>query len=494
MSKLSLVLVLLLWGRSSGFRRGASARLAWRLGSSQADDAAVIAALQESQQPPQEKLSVAAVFSALASSDAFLKSVWQQRPFLCASPLACVEQAFKMEDVQRAVDGDFIEAGRGTPIPGGGWNMASVSQPRGSSFEDAKLRFQDVQVAMKQTAGTVVFNSAGGFIPPLAGVCLETVGAFGLPAALNMYLTNPGQQLSAPPHTDRQDVFVLHTQGQKRWRVFAPPAPAARPKSDPFTRGKGKDELSLSELGEPLVDVVLSPGHVLYVPAGFPHTTDTLEGVTNTQDASVHLTVGIDTHVWGLSFAGLRAYALRRAGLDHELPVAKVGAAEYWALQDSLPLGFLSEEITHEHRGFGTAMRRALSSEIISRLISRMRAAEPDRWPASLSDQDMILQIGAEEATERLILHQGAVTEILRKMYADVAFKMTPAKFDLSFFRSQPYFQQLETAMVQLETWASPKNKAAEAGKSKGFGGGGAGADALKALKEKTQAKAKGFR
>ena len=83
------------------------------------------------------------------------------------------------------------------------------------------------------------------------------MNAFDMPAAINMYLTDAGQQLSALPHTDKQDVFVLQTQGKKHWRVFAPPPPSAMPKNDPYSRGKSKDVLKLEELGQPLIDVVL---------------------------------------------------------------------------------------------------------------------------------------------------------------------------------------------------------------------------------------------
>ena len=31
-------------------------------------------------------------------------------------------------------------------------------------------------------------------------------------------------------------------------------------------------------------------------------------------DPSVHLTVGVDTHIWGLNYATLRAYSLARSG------------------------------------------------------------------------------------------------------------------------------------------------------------------------------------
>ena len=70
----------------------------------------------------------------------------------------------------------------------------------------------------------------------MARVCLECLEAFQLPTALNMYITAAGQQVSAPPHTDKQDVFVVQTQGRKHWRVFAPPPPARMFRIDPFSR------------------------------------------------------------------------------------------------------------------------------------------------------------------------------------------------------------------------------------------------------------------
>ena len=62
-----------------------------------------------------------------------------------------------------------------------------------------------------------------------AAQCVAALDAFGLPAGLNLYLTAANTPVSAPPHTDKQDVFVLQTAGRKRWRVFAPPPPANKP-------------------------------------------------------------------------------------------------------------------------------------------------------------------------------------------------------------------------------------------------------------------------
>ena len=364
------------------------------------------------------KLDLKETFSALVRNKEFKEEVWQKKPYVCTSKLANIAGSFTMDDVQVNVDKDFVEAGRGTLEGGkGGWNMASVSTPRGNSFEEAKLRFQDVEMAMTKKSGTVVFNSAGGFIPPLAGVCLQTIEAFDLPAAINMYLTAPKQQVSAPPHTDKQEVFVLQTQGCKHWRIFSPPSPSKTPKADPYARGKGNDVLLLEELGEPLLDLVLSPGQMLYIPSGFPHTTDTLEGpCQDSTEASVHLTVGVDTHIWGLSYQALRSYALRRKVRSHfqsveiwlylyiishnttsiannhytdiypllnihiyklqgqwaKIRTEKLSPETYFSLQQALPLGFLSGVVVEQAgvAGFGAGMRAGKSKSRIEGYIS----------------------------------------------------------------------------------------------------------------------------
>ena len=163
-------------------------------------------------------------FADLAGSTDFACNVWARKPALMTD-VAGVANSFTLEDLQTAVDGDFLDAGRGVPdvdAPGG-WKMAPVSQPRGPSFEDAKMRYVDVADAM--TKGTVVFNSAGAHIAPLGTMCLAALDAFDVPNCLNLYVTAKGTVTSAPPHTDKQDVFVLQSGGAKRWRVFAPPEP-----------------------------------------------------------------------------------------------------------------------------------------------------------------------------------------------------------------------------------------------------------------------------
>ena len=146
-------------------------------------------------------------FAALAADPSFAVDAWARAPLLISDPLPGVADSFTLADVEEVVEADFLDAGKGVADGPAGWQMAPVSLPRGNSFEDAKMRWIDVRAALDD--GTVVFNSAGGLIPKLAAFSLAALDAFELPNCLNLYLTGRGVATSAPPHTDKQDVFVL---------------------------------------------------------------------------------------------------------------------------------------------------------------------------------------------------------------------------------------------------------------------------------------------
>ncbi|MCL2918677.1 cupin domain-containing protein [Shewanella litorisediminis] len=69
------------------------------------------------------------------------------------------------------------------------------------------------------------------------------------------------------PHIDNYDVFIIQGEGQRRWTVG--------PKGNYKRRG-GVTTSPLIEDFEPIIDVVLEKGDVLYIPPGFPHQGETL--------------------------------------------------------------------------------------------------------------------------------------------------------------------------------------------------------------------------
>jgi uncharacterized membrane protein YgcG len=419
--------------------------------------------------------AVYAAFAELAASAEFATETWARRPML-RRDVPGVARSFTLEHLAAAVDGDFLDAGRGIAedLGDGGWKMAAVSQPRGSSFEDAKMRYVDVQKAMED--GTVVFNSAGAHISRLGSMCLAALDAFGLPNCLNLYVTAKGCATSAPPHTDKQDVFVLQSGGAKRWRVYTPPPPDAKPHADPLARGKAHDALRLDELAAPLLDVVLRPGDMLYVPAGFPHTTDTVHtaaaGAAADED-SIHLTIGLDTHIWGLDYAGLRRGALARLGLPDALTETTLGARLYWRLI-GVPacLGFLrghvaghvaappSEAAVPSEAADPAERAAAVRAAVVAELVACARAAEPFRWGTDADEAKVGAALEAEAVAAQCEQHAARVIEVQRAMYLDAARDVRPSAPGMprvSLFRVREHLARLEKAMEAHLEWYGPE-------------------------------------
>ncbi len=83
-------------------------------------------------------------------------------------------------------------------------------------------------------------------------------------------------------HWDDHDVIVVQVAGAKRWRLFGPTRTA------PMYRDVAEPEQPPTE---PVADLVLHPGDVLYLPRGWWHAVTADQG-----SASLHLTFGIGTH------------------------------------------------------------------------------------------------------------------------------------------------------------------------------------------------------
>eukprot|EP00592_Proboscia_alata_P028665 CAMPEP_0194444614 /NCGR_PEP_ID=MMETSP0176-20130528/127379_1 /TAXON_ID=216777 /ORGANISM="Proboscia alata, Strain PI-D3" /LENGTH=805 /DNA_ID=CAMNT_0039271037 /DNA_START=151 /DNA_END=2569 /DNA_ORIENTATION=- len=337
---------------------------------------------------------------------------------------------FTFFSLQAALINDFLDASRGSTNPRVGWTVATVSEPRGTAFHEARMTITEIRTAL--TSGTVIFNALGAHVPQLASASLAACDATDLPCACNLYVTAANMRTSAPPHTDRQDVCVVQSQGRKRWRVYSPPRDQKRkPMADVFARGKMEDHLSVYDLEERygcelLLDTVLEAGDVLFVPAGFPHTTSTDSGTSgssgtatttsrnNDEDTSIHLTFNFDTHVWELDYVSLRMMAYIRANV-YDVMLDSPGADNKYTglvntelsqnvrtrLLDALPFDFLSldNDTSEKMVQHVTQTVMELSHEIHPESASLI---PPEIW---------------EESTRRLLQYGNDILEIHRDMY-----------------------------------------------------------------------------
>ena len=162
---------------------------------------------------------------------------------------------------------------------------------------------------------TVVLQGLHRLWPPLIDFADQLATDLGHPTQVNAYVTPPSSR-GFSPHYDVHDVFVLQVAGQKHWRIHSPVLP------DPLRTQPWADraaEVAAAAGSEPVIDAVLEPGDVLYLPRGFLHSATALGEI------SAHLTVGIHPVTrWGLAESALdlvRAQAAADPGLRGSLPL-----------------------------------------------------------------------------------------------------------------------------------------------------------------------------
>lgn len=128
------------------------------------------------------------------------------------------------------------------------------------------------------------------------------------PMGSNSYYTPAGCQGFAP-HFDDIDAFILQLEGAKRWRLHAPTDPR-----NILPRYSSRD-FSQEEVGEVVMDVVLQPGDLLYLPRGMVHQAESLP-----ESHSLHLTISANSardRTWQSLFEALLPRAITLAAAEH---------------------------------------------------------------------------------------------------------------------------------------------------------------------------------
>lgn len=99
------------------------------------------------------------------------------------------------------------------------------------------------------------------FVPPLAALCENLRAHVSEQVKLGVIVTS-GTGGAFRLHFDPEDLIILQIEGTKRWRVYGPPVP------NPVV---GMPPHQPPEEAEPILDEVLRPGDLLFLPAGNWH-------------------------------------------------------------------------------------------------------------------------------------------------------------------------------------------------------------------------------
>jgi len=117
------------------------------------------------------------------------------------------------------------------------------------------------------------------FHPAVWRLCSTLQDHFGSMVGANVYLTPPGTQGFAP-HWDDVEVFMCQLEGSKHWRLYGP-----REEGERLPRFSSPN-FDQDEVGEPILDTVLYPGDLLYLPRGTIHQGNCLP-----EEHSLHITI-----------------------------------------------------------------------------------------------------------------------------------------------------------------------------------------------------------
>lgn len=152
---------------------------------------------------------------------------------------------------------------------------------------------------------TLRVNRVHRYWKPLRELCRSLEQSFSFPVRANLYCT-PESAARSKRHYDTHDVLVLQISGRKSWRIFppliqlplatVPPLPfEERTEMLKYARGgprKGRASITEAESGEPISEITLEAGDLLYMPRGFLHEAWT------TDEPSTHVTIGLQVVRW----------------------------------------------------------------------------------------------------------------------------------------------------------------------------------------------------
>jgi len=240
--------------------------------------------------------------------DKFVREYWERKPLhLSRGEAHYYDRVLTNADLESIISSADLRypaiqlARNGSYLPAEAYTK---NIRHGTESFDGVADLQQIQSEYRSGA-TVVLPALQRTWPPLRQLCAALEDDFSHPVHANAYLT-PGDSPGFTPHYDTHEVFVLQIAGTKRWRVFQPPQPLPH-RSQPFTPVG-------YALPQPLLELELKPGDLLYLPRGFVHAAHTSHG------HSAHVTVGITVYTWVELIAELASAAKEVAPLRAALP------------------------------------------------------------------------------------------------------------------------------------------------------------------------------
>ncbi|OEJ21258.1 cupin [Streptomyces agglomeratus] len=195
----------------------------------------------------------------------------------------------------------------GEAVPATAYSILRTNRRGVSWYQPQPAEFH----ARLAEGASLVIDAIDQIHPPVREAAAGLERFFRTPVQVNAYASWTAEE-GFGTHWDDHDVVVLQLEGSKRWKIYGPT------RQTPAWRDVEAPE---APTGEPIADIVLTTGDMLYLPRGWWHAVSADQG-----SASLHLTFGLATQT-GAEFLGWLCDDLR-ASTTVRADVPRFGTSE----------------------------------------------------------------------------------------------------------------------------------------------------------------------
>ena len=222
------------------------------------------------------------------SPEEFFGTIWEQRAVHIPGAAEKFAHVFSWEELNRLLDMSKLWSDRSMSLVIDGQSVDLAEYGRVGQTRDGNQAImpdpEQIKLLLRRGA-TMVLDLIETLSPRVATISAALQTATGGVAVCNVYCSwRAHQGLTA--HCDSTDVFAMHIEGSKIWRVYEGRADNATDIAG-YNFGSFTPEHHASAKGKLLEEIEMKPGDVLYLPKGQYHEA------LATSDASLHLSFGI---------------------------------------------------------------------------------------------------------------------------------------------------------------------------------------------------------
>ena len=223
------------------------------------------------------------------SMDEFFRDSYERRPIHIKGTPDKARQVFSWDELNALIDMTTLWSEQSVNMVLEGKPVDPRSFCRPGTLRDGAPTLRPVPRRIRELlseGATMVLNLMERLTPGVAAVAEAIEMVTGGQTVCNVYCSwNRKQAFSS--HFDNTDVFVLHVDGRKIWRIyegrFENPMDRSAYRFDAFPA-----EYHEQAKGRVLVEIEMEPGDVLYIPYGQYHDAEA------SSEASLHLSFGVN--------------------------------------------------------------------------------------------------------------------------------------------------------------------------------------------------------